>query len=95
MSNRRKSGHEKRRMASGHSGPPFPLGSFNQMARQSCDNCGSQVEWLTGPEAEKRGIALGGAMQFLGVDAVPGRDVWACTNCDNYGVMGPAEGEWF
>lgn len=67
-----------------------PVG-FNQMARKSCSECGASVEWINGDEASQRGIDLEDAMQFLGLASVPGRDVWACTRCDNYGLMGPTE----
>lgn len=64
---------------------------FNQLARPHCDECGSPVEWLTGEQATARGIDLAGALEFLGVDAIPGPGVWACTSCDKFGVMGPSE----
>lgn len=67
------------------------FGGFNQLARSSCDNCGAAVEWITGDEAAGRGIDLTDALEFLDVSQVVEKDVWVCTSCDNYGVMGPAE----
>lgn len=102
MGNRRKSRAERRAKAGEITGLEFgrvdpaghavTLGGFNQMARSNCDECGAPVEWLTGAEAEARGVDLSGGMEFLGVDEIPGKDVWACTRCDNFGIMGPAHG---
>jgi hypothetical protein len=68
---------------------------LNRLARSSCDECGAPVEWVTGVEAEERGVDLAGGMEFLGVTDIPGKDVWLCTNCDNFGIMGPAESDFF
>lgn len=63
---------------------------INQLARRSCDECGSPVEWLTGTEAQERGLDLAGGLEFLGLSDLPGKDVWSCTNCDNFGDHGPS-----
>jgi hypothetical protein len=68
---------------------------FNRLARPTCDECGSSVEWMTGAEAEARGVDLAGGMEFLGVTDIPGEDVWLCTKCDNYGIMGSPESDIF
>lgn len=68
---------------------------FNRIVRTNCDECGAPVEWITGAEAEKRGIDLAGGMEFLGVTDIPGNDVWLCTSCDSDGIMGPAESDSF
>lgn len=107
MGNRRKSKHERDQRRLGDSpggfggaggfgplgglGAPGGLAGFNQMARTSCSECGAGIEWLTGAEATQRGIDLDGALEFMGVSEVTGRDVWVCTRCDNFGVMGPPE----
>jgi hypothetical protein len=49
------------------------------------------VECLTGTEAQERGLDLDGGLEFFGLSDLPGKDVWRCTNCDNFGIMGPAE----
>ena len=91
MSNRRKSAHERGQRTT--SMPPFDVPTdFNQMARKSCSECGAPVEWVTGAEAESRGHDLTGGLEFLGLDSVPGKDIWVCTKCDNFGIMGPTEG---
>ena len=64
---------------------------FNQLARPNCSECGAPVEWLTGDQAAAKGIDLAEALQFLGVDGISEPDVWRCTSCGEYGVMGPTE----
>ncbi|GGN03827.1 hypothetical protein GCM10009721_34020 [Terrabacter tumescens] len=61
--------------------------------RTNCTECASPVEWLTAEQISERGIDLGPALQFLGQTEAAG--VWACTSCDNFGVMGPTVGGFF
>ena len=46
------------------------------------------VRWLTADEAQAAGIDLGPALAFFEGTA---DEVWACTACNNFGVMGPTE----
>lgn len=64
--------------------PPMPLA---QIMRTHCTECGSPVQWLTVEEAQARGIDLGPALALFEGDA----EVWVCTACDNFGVMGGTE----
>lgn len=65
-----------------------PIGALlAQTMRTHCTECGAPVEWLPAEQAATRGIDLAPALELLGEAA----EVWACTRCDNYGVMGPTE----
>lgn len=65
-----------------------PVGAqLAHIMRTHCTECAAPVEWLTADDATHRGIDLSSAVAFLGEAA----EVWACTRCDNYGVMGPTE----
>lgn len=57
------------------------------LMRTHCPECAAPVEWLNPEQVGDRSIDLGPALQFLG-ETEPA-EVWACTRCDNYGVMGP------
>lgn len=59
-----------------------------QVMRTHCTECGSPVEWLTGDEALHRGIDLRPALELLDT---PDVEVWACTACENFGVMGGSQ----
>jgi hypothetical protein len=61
------------------------------MMRPAFTQCGQTVEWLTTEQAAALGIDLTAALAFL--DFPPGQqpDVWACTGCSEYGVMGDIE----
>jgi hypothetical protein len=65
--------------------------ALTQMMRPACTQCGQPVEWLTTEQAAAGGIDLTAALAFF--DLPPGQhpDVWACTGCSEYGVMGDIE----
>jgi len=65
--------------------------ALTQMMRPACTQCAKPVEWLTTEQAAGRGIDLTAALAFF--DLPPGQhpDVWACTGCSEYGVMGDIE----
>lgn len=61
--------------------------------RSHCEQCSAPVTWLVAEQVRERGLDLGPALEFLG-EAQPA-EVWACTACDNFGVMGPTMGGFF
>ena len=63
------------------------------LMRTHCTECGSSVQWLSTEEARQRGIDLAPALQFFGEDKPA--DVWVCSSCDNFGVMGTTVGGFF
>lgn len=64
---------------------------FNRAARRACGECGAPVTWMNAAAARGRGVDLTEALRLLGVDDIAGDDVWVCTSCSNFGVMGPSE----
>ena len=70
---------------------PLKVDSMNRLVRPACSQCGAPVDWLTGDEATARGVDLAQPMEFLEMTAIPNRDVWVCTRCGEYGVMGGLE----
>ena len=67
---------------------PDPL---TQIMRPSCSQCGSPIEWLTTEQAAERGIDLGPVLAFFELEPGDHADVWACTRCTEFGVMGPVD----
>lgn len=57
---------------------------FNRMARRSCSECGSPVEWVDEDQARARGIDATGAHEVIGAGAL---EFWCCTSCDQHGAM--------
>jgi hypothetical protein len=56
--------------------------------RPGCSQCGSPIEWLTTEQAATRGIDLGPALAFFELERGEQADVWVCTRCNEFGVMG-------
>jgi hypothetical protein len=67
---------------------PAPHRQLAQIMRTHCTECQAPVQWLSVDEASARGIDLGPALTFFGAAV---EDVWACTGCSNFGVVGPTE----
>lgn len=70
---------------------PVKVDPMNRLMRPACIQCGAPVDWLTGDGATARGIDLAQAMEFMEITPIPNRDVWVCTRCGEYGVMGGLE----
>jgi len=68
------------------------------MFQSSCSECGSQVRWVSPPEAEAAGFDVTEGLAFLG-EAANAVDIWLCTRwpeCQGGGLMPrAAETEWY
>ncbi len=77
--------HRRSTRASGHT----PAPTLTQLMRTHCTECTAPVQWLTDDQARARGIDLAPALDFLGINRSD--EIWTCTRCDNFGVIGPTE----
>lgn len=93
MSNRRKTQAERDakrgrvpRPSASHFQSFAAGGGFNRLARSSCSECGSPVEWVDEAEARRRGFDVDQAKQFVGASTL---EVWFCTSpaCGEAGAM--------
>lgn len=68
-----------------------PRLSFDANARKSCTECNAPVEWVDEATMRERSdMAIGEVAEALGVPTSQ-LTFWVCSNCDNAGVMGPAQ----
>lgn len=68
--------------------PPPTVTPLAHVMRTRCPQCNERVRWITVEEAQNNGVDLASALAFF-EDAAD--EVWVCTACDNFGVMGPTE----
>lgn len=66
--------------------------TFDANARKSCTECNAPVEWVDEATMRERSdMPIDEAAEAFGVPTSQ-LTFWVCSNCDNAGVMGPAQG---
>jgi hypothetical protein len=67
--------------------------------RPSCSICDAPVRWLPWDRAvdllgPDRLVEMRSGLETVDDEALVVVDVWACTSCDQFGMLGGASGGW-